>query len=107
MVPLNLLGAKFHADYILSGVWSEKAAEEARRFCKVNVAADSSKAQRPSLPQQAELKLDADAAYVHYCSNETINGLEFSYVPDTGAVPLVADMSSHFLSRPIDVSGSA
>ena len=104
MVPLNLLGAKFHADYILSGVWSEKAAEEARRFCKVNVAADSSKAQRPSLPQQAELKLDADAAYVHYCSNETINGLEFSYVPDTGAVPLVADMSSHFLSRPIDVS---
>jgi phosphoserine aminotransferase len=104
MVPLNLLGAKFHADYILSGVWSEKAAEEARRFCKVNVAADSSKAQRPSLPQQAELRLDADAAYVHYCSNETINGLEFSYVPDTGAVPLVADMSSHFLSRPIDVS---
>ena len=104
MVPLNLLGAKFHADYILSGIWSEKAAEEARRFCKVNVVADSSNAQRPSLPQQAELKLDADAAYVHYCSNETINGLEFSYVPDSGAVPLVADMSSHFLSRPIDVS---
>jgi phosphoserine aminotransferase len=103
-VPLNLLGAKFHADYILSGVWSEKAAEEARRFCKVNVVADSSHAQRPSLPQQTELKFDAEAAYVHYCSNETINGLEFSYTPETGAVPLVADMSSHFLSRPIEVS---
>ncbi len=105
MVPLNLLGAKFHADYVLTGIWSEKAAEEARRFCKVNVAADTTQAQRPGLPQQGELKLDAEAAYVHYCSNETINGLEFSYVPDTGGVPLVADMSSHFLSRRLDVTG--
>jgi phosphoserine aminotransferase len=104
MVPLNLLGAKFHADYILCGIWSDKAAEEARRFCKVAVAADNVAGDRRSVPQQADLKLDPSAAYVHYCSNETINGLEFSYVPDTGAVPLVADMSSHFLSRQIDVA---
>ena len=103
MVPLNLLGAKFHADYLLTGIWSEKALQEARRFCNVNVAADNAQNGRKSLPQQRELKLDPGAAYLHYCSNETINGLEFSYVPDAGEVPVVADMSSHFLSRPLDV----
>ncbi len=101
MVPLNLLGAQFQADYLLSGVWSEKAADEARRFCNVNIAAQGT---LTSLPAPDQLKFDAAAAYVHYCSNETINGLEFSYVPQTGSVPLVADMSSHFLSRQIDVS---
>jgi len=105
MVPLNLLGAKFHADYILGGVWSEKAAEEARRFCKVRVAADNAASGHLELPRQDELSLDHEGAYVHYCSNETTNGLEFSYVPDTGAVPLVADMSSHFLSRTMDITG--
>jgi phosphoserine aminotransferase len=104
MVPLNLLGAKFHADYILSGIWAEKAATEARRYCNVNIVADNAAGGHRSLPQQAELRLDPAAAYVHYCSNETINGLEFGYLPDSGRVPLVADMSSHFLSRPIDVS---
>jgi phosphoserine aminotransferase len=104
MVPLNLLGAKFHADYVLTGIWSEKAAAEARRFCSVNVAADNASVQHRSLPTQEELRLDPAAAFVHYCSNETINGLEFSYVPETGDVPLVADMSSHFLSRRLDVS---
>jgi phosphoserine aminotransferase len=103
MVPLNLLGPKFHADYILTGIWSEKAAEEARRFCQVGVAADNSAGGHRSVPQQTELTLDPKAAFVHYCSNETINGLEFSYTPETGGVPLVADMSSHFLSRPIEV----
>jgi len=103
MVPLNLLGPKFHADYVLTGIWSEKAAEEARRFCSVHIAADNAGDGHRRLPQQRDLKLDPEAAYLHYCSNETINGLEFSYVPDAGAVPLVADMSSHFLSRPIDV----
>jgi phosphoserine aminotransferase len=103
MVPLNLLGARFHADYILTGIWSEKAADEARRFCKVNVAASNAKAGYLSLPEQRDLQLDPQAAYVHCCSNETINGLEFPYVPDTADVPLVADMSSHFLSRPIDI----
>jgi phosphoserine aminotransferase len=104
MVPLNLLGPKTRADYVLTGIWSAKAAEEARRFCSVNVAADNGPGGGTRLPDPAELALDADAAFVHYCSNETINGLEFPYVPDTGEVPLVADMSSHFLSRPIDVS---
>jgi phosphoserine aminotransferase len=104
MVPLNLLGPKTNADYLLTGIWSEKAAEEARRFCSVSVVADNIGNDRTAVPAQAELKLDPSAAFVHYCSNETINGLEFSYVPRTGDVPLVADMSSHFLSRPLDVS---
>jgi phosphoserine aminotransferase len=103
MVPLNLLGPRTNADYILTGIWSEKAASEARRFCNVAVSADNSAIGHTALPTQAELRLDTAAAYVHYCSNETINGTEFSYVPETGDVPLVADMSSHFLSRPIDV----
>jgi phosphoserine aminotransferase len=104
MVPLNLLGARFAADYILTGIWSRKAADEARRFCNVSIAADNAEQAAVSAPQQGELELDGAAAYVHYCSNETIHGIEFSYVPNTGEVPLVADMSSHFLSRPIDVA---
>lgn len=104
MVPLNLLGAKFHADYIDSGYWSKKAIEEAERFCNVRIAGSSSADGNTYAPSQDELELDASAAYVHYCSNETIHGVEFPYVPDAGSVPLVADMSSHFLSRPIEVS---
>lgn len=103
MVPINLLGANFHADYILSGHWSKAAAEEARRFCSVNVAADTAASGATRVPAQAELKLDAGAAYAYYCPNETIHGVEFDYVPATGGVPLVADASSSFLSRPIDV----
>ena len=91
MVPLNLLGPKTNADYLLSGIWSEKAAEEARRFCNVNVIADNAASGRTVVPGQSELQLDPAAAFVHYCSNETINGLEFSYVPETGDVPLVAE----------------
>jgi phosphoserine aminotransferase len=104
MVPLNLLGPKTNADYVVTGIWSEKAAEEGRRFCNVNVVADNAADDRTVVPEQAALKFDPAAAFVHYCSNETINGLEFSYVPETGGVPLVADMSSHFLSRPLDVA---
>ena len=104
MVPLNLLGAKANADYILTGIWSERAAEEARRFCNVRIAGDNRGNGYTAAPQPDELSLDPSAAFVHYCSNETINGIEFAYVPDSGAVPLVADMSSHFLSRPIDVA---
>jgi phosphoserine aminotransferase len=104
MVPLNLLGPKTSADYVVTGIWSEKAAEEGRRFCRVNVVADNAASNRAVVPEQTELKLDPSAAFVHYCSNETINGLEFPYVPETRGVPLVADMSSHFLSRPLDVS---
>jgi len=103
MVPINLLGAKFHADYVLTGHWSLAAAAEARRFCNVNVVADTASSGATRVPRQDELALDAAAAYAYYCPNETIHGVEFDYVPDTGPVPLVADASSSFLSRPIDV----
>src|SRR5512141_772278 len=86
MVPLNLLGPKTNADYLLTGIWSEKAAEEARRFCNVHVVADNAASDHTVLPAQSDLNLDPAAAFVHYCSNETINGLEFSYVPATGDV---------------------
>jgi phosphoserine aminotransferase len=104
MVPLNLLGPKMNADYVLTGIWSEKAAEEARRFCNVRVAGDNRANAYTAAPAPDDLSFDPGAAFVHYCSNETINGIEFSYVPETGKVPLVADMSSHFLSRPLDVA---
>jgi len=104
MVPLNLLGDKQSADYINTGIWSKKAIAEAKRYCTVNVAADTSDDGFTTVPTQAELKLNPDAAYVHYTPNETIGGVEFDYIPDTGDVPLVADMSSTILSRPIDVS---
>lgn len=103
MVPLNLLRGNTKADYINTGAWSKKAIEEARRFCQVNVAASSKSSNFAHVPPQAEWKLDPDAAYVHYTPNETIGGVEFAWVPETGAVPLVADMSSTILSRPIAV----
>lgn len=104
MVPINLLRGKKSADYIVTGSWSEKALAEAKRYCNVNVAADTSAANFTYAPAQNELKLDPSAAFVHVCTNETIMGVEFPYVPETGNVPLVADMSSHILSREIDVS---
>jgi phosphoserine aminotransferase len=104
MVPINLLRGKASADYIVTGSWSEKALAEAKRYCNVNVAADTSAANFTYAPAQGELKLDPNAAFVHVCTNETIMGVEFPYVPETGSVPLVADMSSHILSREIDVS---
>jgi len=104
MVPLNLLGDKQSADYINTGIWSKKAIAEAKRYCTVNIAADTSANGFNTVPTQAELKLNPDAAYVHYTPNETIGGVEFDYIPETGDVPLIADMSSTILSRPIDVS---
>lgn len=104
MVPLNLLAGKRSADYIETGIWSEKAIAEAARFCQVNVAASAKDKNFTYAPHQSEWKLSPDAAYVHYTSNETIGGVEFFWTPETGDVPLVADMSSHILSRPIDVS---
>jgi len=104
MVPLNLLGDKQSADYLNTGMWSKKAIAEAKRYCTVNLAADTSGDGFTSVPAQDSLKLNPDAAYVHYTPNETIGGVEFDYIPDTGDVPLVADMSSTILSRPIDVS---
>lgn len=104
MVPLNLLGSRDTADYINTGQWSKKAIAEARRFCAVRVAASTEDSGFTTCPAQEELELNPGAAYVHYTPNETIGGVEFPYVPETGAVPLVADMSSTILSRPIDVS---
>ena len=103
-VPMNLLRGKKSADYVNTGEWSKKAIKEAKRYCAVNVAASSEDKNFSYAPKQAAWKLDPDAAYVHYTSNETIGGVEFHWVPDTGSVPLVADMSSHILSRPMDVS---
>ena len=104
MVPINLLRGRQKADYIMTGEWSKKAIQEAKKFCSVNLAATSEASNFTSVPAPGELKLDPQAAYVHYTPNETIGGVEFSYVPATGDVPLVADMSSTLLSRPIDVS---
>ena len=103
-IPMNLLRGKTSADYINTGAWSKKAIAEAKRFCNVNVAATGEADNFMSVPPQSEWKLNPDAAYVHYTPNETISGVEFDFIPDTGNVPLVADMSSTILSRPIDVS---
>ncbi|MBN4073792.1 MAG: 3-phosphoserine/phosphohydroxythreonine aminotransferase [Gammaproteobacteria bacterium] len=103
-VPLNLLGDKRKADYLNTGMWSKKAIAEAKRYCDVNVAATGEAGNFTSIPDVDTWHLDADAAYVHYTPNETIGGVEFHDIPDTGSVPLVADMSSTILSKPVDVS---
>jgi phosphoserine aminotransferase len=103
LVPMNLTGAGDLVDYIDTGYWSKQAIMTARRYCRVHIAADAGGAYT-SVPAQQELQLSSTAAYVHYTPNETIGGVEFGYLPDSGAVPLVADMSSTILSRPIDVS---
>lgn len=104
MVPMNLLGGKKTADYINTGAWSKKAIAEAKKYCEVNIAATTEANNFSSAPSQDELNLNPDAAYVHYTPNETIGGVEFDYIPETNGVPLVADMSSTILSRPVDVS---
>ena len=104
MIPLNLLRGKASADYVNTGEWSKKAIGEAKKFCSVNVAADNSDKNCTYVPAFNTWKLDKNAAYLHYTPNETIGGVEFNWVPDTGPVPLVADMSSNILSRPVDVS---
>jgi phosphoserine aminotransferase len=104
MVPQNLLKDRASADYIYTGQWSKKAIAEAGKFCRVNVAASSEDRNFTYVPQRESWQLDPASAYVHITSNETIGGLEYHWVPEVGDVPLVADMSSHILSRPIDVS---
>jgi len=102
-VPFNLTTPDSVADYVNTGAWSKKAIGEAKRYCKVNVAADAG-GNYSTVPARADWKLTPGAAYVHYTPNETIGGVEFHSVPEVGDVPLVADMSSTILSRPIDVS---
>ena len=104
IVPMNLLRGRTGADYVNTGEWSKKSIKEAKKYCTVNVAASSEATHFTSVPKQDSWKLDPNAAYVHICSNETIGGVEYHWTPDTGDVPLVADMSSNIMSRPVDVS---
>ncbi len=104
LVPLNLLGSRTHADYINTGHWSKRAIAEASRYCTVNVAASSEDSNFTTVPARSEWQLTEQAAYVHYTPNETIGGVEFPWIPDTGDLPLAADMTSTLLSRPLDVS---
>ncbi len=104
MIPLNLMAGKGKADYINTGAWSKKAIGEGKLYGKVNVAATSAATNFSTVPDPATWNLDAEAAYLHYTPNETIGGVEFSFIPECGDVPLVADMSSTMLSRPVDVS---
>ena len=104
MIPLNLLRGKLSADYVNTGIWSKKAIDEAKKFCYVNEAASNADKHSSYVPAFKSWRLDKDAAYVHYTTNETIGGVEFNWVPEVGKVPLVADMSSNILSRTYDVS---
>lgn len=104
MVPLNLMPPKNKADYVLTGVWSEKAKKEAEKVGTVKVAASTKAENFGRIPSQEELNLDEDASYVHYTTNNTIYGTEWHYVPEVGNVPLVCDSSSNMLSHPMDVS---
>lgn len=104
MVPLNLLRGRTSADYVNTGEWSKKAIKEARTLARVNVAASSEDRSFTYIPPQSAWQLDPQAAYVHLCMNETIGGVEYHWIPQTGDVPLVGDLSSTFLSGPLDVS---
>lgn len=104
IVPMNLLRGRSSIDFINTGSWATKSLKEARKYAKVNVAATSEAEHFTHIPPRDTWKLDPNAAYVHICSNETIGGVEYHWTPDTGSVPLVADMSSNILSRPVDVS---
>lgn len=103
-VPMNLLRGKRKADYVNTGHWAKRAMAEARKYCEVHVAASAEDRNFSYVPPQDRWRLSPDAAYVHITSNETIGGVEYHWIPDTGDVPLVADASSHILSRPMDVT---
>jgi phosphoserine aminotransferase len=101
---MNLLRGRTVADYVNTGEWSKKSIKEAKKYCSVNIAASSEDRNFSYVPPRDTWRLNKDAGYVHICSNETIGGIEYHWVPETGDVPLVADMSSHILSRPVDIS---
>ena len=104
MLPLNLMGAEDCADYAVTGNFAKIAAKEAAKYGRVNIAADTSDDNHTRIPAQSELKLDPAAKYFYYCANNTIFGTEWHYVPETGSVPLVCDMSSDIMTQPVDVS---
>src|SRR3954470_7292283 len=107
MVPMNLLPAGASADYIVTGVWGQKAVKEAKKVGAVKIAGSTESEKFTRVPKQAELTLDPGAAYVHMTSNNTIYGTEWHWLPETGNVPLVSDMSSDIFSRPVDVAKHA
>jgi len=104
IVPMNLLLGRSTADYVNTGEWSKKSIKEAKKYCTVSIAASSEDQNFTYVPARETWKLTRDAAFVHVCTNETIGGVEYQWTPDAGDVPLVADMSSHIMSRVIDVS---
>ena len=104
IVPMNLLRGHTSADYIDTGEWSKRSIQEAGKYCTVNIAASSRASGYTHIPPRESWKLDPNAAYVHICANETIGGVEYHFTPEVGDVPLVADVSSNILSRPLDVS---
>ncbi|MEE9429975.1 MAG: 3-phosphoserine/phosphohydroxythreonine transaminase [Melioribacteraceae bacterium] len=104
MIPLNIMPPNNKADYINTGAWSKKAIKEAKRVGEVNVAASSEDSNFNYIPKQDAFNLTADASYVHYTSNNTIFGTGFKTEPEVGNVPLVCDMSSDILSKPVDVN---
>lgn len=104
MVPINLLKAGEYADYINTGFWSTKAIKEAKLIGNVNIAASTEDDNFTRIPKAEEIKLSKEASYVHMTSNNTIFGTQWSSFPETGGIPLVADMSSDILSRKVDVS---
>jgi phosphoserine aminotransferase len=109
IIPMNLLGDKATVDYVVTGIWSEKSQKEARKYAQVNIAATAEATGHTTVPAMAEWRLSADPAYLFTCTNETIGGVEFPFEPDLAQigraeVPVVADMSSHILSRPVDIA---
>ena len=104
MIPINLLRGKAAADYVNTGEWAKKAIKEAKPFCQANIIASAEDKNFSYAPAQSTWKTSKDAAYVHYTANETIGGVEFHWVPDTGDIPLVCDMSSNILSKPVDIA---
>jgi len=102
-VPMNLISRTGVADYVVTGLWSSKAAQEAKKYGNINLVIPKPD-KYTSIPSQESWKLDPNASYVHICFNETVHGVEYSFIPDTKGVPLVADMSSNIMSRTIDVS---
>jgi phosphoserine aminotransferase len=104
LIPQNILCGKTKACYVKTGAWSEKAVKDAGNYCEVVLSANSEDTKFTTIPDVSSWNIDQDAAYLHYTSNETIHGVEFQSVPDSRGLPLVSDMSSNILSRPVDVS---
>jgi phosphoserine aminotransferase len=104
-IPMNLLGGKTHADYVMSGIWAEKAIGEAKKYAEIKIVASNSNLEYQNVPPFDTWQRSSDAAYLHYTANETIQGLEFHDIPSSlPGVPLVADLSSTILSKPLDIT---